>query len=97
MGFNDDVKLPPHIKIGGTSYIITRVPMGNEGDILFSRGKILISDDLSQERAEGALCHEIVEGWNELYHLNLKHKKIHILGNALHQLVKDNDLNMLEG
>lgn len=95
--YNVDVTLPAHIKIGGTKHIITRTPMADQGNILFLRGKILINDELCQEKAEEAVCHEIVEGWNDLYNLKLKHRKIQIIGNALHQLLKDNDLSSMSG
>jgi hypothetical protein len=95
MGFNDDIKLPAHIKIAGVSYRIIRETMADQGNIMFSRGVIKLNDDLCQEKAEETLCHEIVEAINEANELELPHAKIQIIGSMLHQILKDNDLSMI--
>jgi len=94
---NKNITLPASLKIGGTKNKVSRVPMADHGNLLFSSSDILINEDLCQEKAEEAICHEIVEGWDELYALKLKHRKIQIIGNALHQLLKDNDLSSMSG
>ena len=92
---DNGIKLPEYIKIGGIRFKVIRDKMGDQGEIIFGKALIKISDELCQEKAEETTCHETVEGWNELYDLKLPHHKIQILGSALHQLSKDNDLSYM--
>jgi len=94
---DNDVKIPHRLKIAGVYYTVIIQAMADQGNILFGRGIITVKDELCQDKAEEALCHEIVEAWNEAYELKLSHTKIQTLGSALHQLEKDNKLSFYEG
>lgn len=94
MVFNNDIRLPKQVKIAGVTYKIIRETMADQGNIMFSRGVIKLNDDLCQDKAEETLCHEIIEAINEANELKLPHPKIQMIGSMLHQILKDNDLNM---
>jgi hypothetical protein len=97
MGYNDDVKLPKSVKIAGVRYTIIRESMADGGNIMFGRGVIKINDEQCQSKSEETLCHEIMEAINEANELKLPHHKIQTIGSMLHQILKDNDLNMYGG
>jgi hypothetical protein len=90
---SDIIKLPKSFKVGGIEYEVRRIPIADDGEILFGQSIVNINENLCQDKAEEALFHEWVESVNEAYGLKLPHYKIQILGSAVHQFAKDNNFN----
>ena len=53
--------------------------------------KISIDSGICEDLKTATLIHEIVEQLNFIYELNLEHNVITILGNTLHQVLKENE------
>lgn len=84
-------ELPTSIKIGGFTYSIKEVEgLADNGSTDFDSQSILIRKSMTTERKVSALLHEIIEIWNELGDLDLKHQTIQTLEAFLFQTIVDN-------
>lgn len=84
-----------NIKIGGFGYTVVEVDnLARDRECLgASCGNNLhieIDKDICKDLKGATLLHECIEQLNFIYELDLDHKEITILGNALHQIIKDN-------
>ncbi len=60
------------------------------GQIQYLEEKILLRENVSEERQEATLCHEMLHGLDDMYSIGLKEKQVEKLGNALYMLILDN-------
>jgi hypothetical protein len=83
------------INIGGKQYQISLSPrMANGEDhpasFIPRRSRIAIDSELDAQQQYSCLWHEIIEVINWTYELNLEHRTITTLENAIYQVLKDN-------
>ena len=91
------MNIPSEIKIGGKLIKVELVEKLSK-NIAFWKGndyviKVEDNDKYPRQRRDEAFMHEIIEAINSIYELKLKHWKINILGEALYQILNENDLS----
>lgn len=81
------MKLPKQIKIGGITYKIDIVPMGDDlGQTDFRTSSIRISEDLNDEQKLASLIHECVHCLNT----QLTEEQVDYLALSINQILVDN-------
>jgi hypothetical protein len=60
------------------------------GEMIIAELLIKIKDNMPIEMQKSTLCHEIIEAWNSIYDIKLKHNQIMTLENCLYKLMTDN-------
>lgn len=97
------MKLPDYIKIGAYSVKVRYVPNlmtddGECGNYNPRTQEISIDPDLSPDMQYGILYHEMIEAIKSIYSiecLEKDHQAINQLGEALHQVLRDNREDVL--
>jgi len=95
------MKIPTKIKIGGHIFDIYKEDRskngidGKLGSCNAARNTIWLDTNQPQTQLENTLLHEIIEAINWQQQLELDHKTISQLENALYQVLHDNEI--LEG
>jgi hypothetical protein len=90
--------IPSEVKIGGIRYEIQEeenmeAHYDHMGLILYTRGVIKLDSDLSQERKEQILIHEVLHGiFFEAGYQEQDEDMINRVSIVLHQVLKDNKL-----
>jgi hypothetical protein len=81
--------IPKQVKIGGINHQVV-LTEHTQNDVLgtydFDMSIISIRADQSEEQKRATLVHEIIEGINFIYAINLKHHQIELLETALNAL-----------
>lgn len=91
--------IPDKVKIAGIEYKVQEIPgMENEfnhlGQILYTRGTIKIERDLSDDRKQQVLIHEVLHGvFYEAGYEEQDEDLINRVSIVLHQVLKDNKFN----
>lgn len=86
------------IKILGHEYILRQKDAyivesgGNTGQCNNYLQVITIANELPLSGQHEVLIHEVIEALNYRLELGLEHHKIAVLGEALHQVIWDNDI-----
>ena len=92
------MKIPNKIKIVGKTFTVEIRDRLKEdgsdrlGSILYGQQKIIIDSSILEEAKDQTLLHEIVEGIINLFDLEIEHKDLSILSEALYAVLKDNNL-----
>ena len=92
------MKIPNKIKIVGKTFTVEIRDRLKEdgsdrlGSILYGQQKIIIDSSILEEAKDQTLLHEIVEGIINLFDLEIEHKDLSILSEALYAVLKDNKL-----
>ena len=95
------MNIPKSIKVGGHTIKVivgSQRPFEKQGASIDWHNEIYIIDDYDSPEsnmAEGFL-HEIVEQINSKYEIDLEHKQITVLTQALFQVLRDNGLDFRE-
>lgn len=85
------LRLPKQLKIGGITYKIELIDgLADCGSTDFNRQIILINKGQTEDRQLSALYHEVIEVFNEMGDLDLKHQTIQTLESFAFQVIKDN-------
>jgi hypothetical protein len=95
--------IPKSMKIGGYTVAIVYVKglisdEGNSGNFNERTMEISMDPDLCEEMQYGVLYHELIEAVKSIYHiecLKTDHHAISQLGEALHQILRDNGKEIL--
>lgn len=82
--------IPDTLKIGGLTYKVNQIVMGDEAEVIHAPCVINININLSESKKRLALRHEVDEIIDNEYELKLKHHKIMTLSFAWHQISEDN-------
>jgi len=90
--------IPPSIKVGGYTVWIqfvrhTMTDEGNCGSYNARTKTITIDPDLNEESKYGIFMHELVEAIKDIYFIEClreDHHAINLLGEAFHQVMRDN-------
>ncbi|KWT87645.1 MAG: hypothetical protein H7843_15775 [Nitrospirota bacterium] len=90
------MNIPKKLIIGGLEYRVELVdPSFSKeqlGQIDLIKGIIKINKEITRERQESTLLHEIIEAINDQYQFQLEHEKIQGLEATLYQVLKDNNI-----
>jgi len=86
------MKVPKSIKIGSytvpVSFITDKMDDASRGCYDTIKTKILLRDDLSPQQKFSVFVHEYLEGWNDLFGLELDEKTILSLEQGVTSLIK---------
>ncbi|MBF0554123.1 MAG: hypothetical protein HQK96_06125 [Nitrospirae bacterium] len=90
------MSIPKRIKIGGIEYRVELVDPSfsteHLGQLEPLKCLIRINKEISKDRQQTTLLHEILEAINEQYQFELEHGKIQGLEATLYQVLKDNNI-----
>lgn len=88
--------IPSHIKIGAIIYEVVLLNQIDDGDthgqIDWNKDQIQIDSNLPQGQRERTLLHEIIHAINT----QLGETEVDYLAGAIHQVLKENNLNLNE-
>lgn len=90
--------LPQTVKVLGHTYsVVTRdqyiaESSGGTGQVNNYVNRIWIDSSLAPSTQNEVLIHEIIEAINYRCELNMEHRTICVLGEVLHQVLRDNRL-----
>lgn len=86
--------IPTSLNIGGHRVEVVQTRMGNElcGRSEPTRGRILVNEELLESDKMATLLHEILEQINSNFDLQMGHTFLSTIGEALFQVLVDNDL-----
>ncbi|MBF0487885.1 MAG: hypothetical protein HQK98_06965 [Nitrospirae bacterium] len=90
------MSIPKRIIIGGLEYRVELVDPSfsteHFGQLEQLKGLIRINKEISKDRQQTTLLHEILEAINSQYQFELEHGKIQGLEATLYQVLKDNNI-----
>jgi hypothetical protein len=64
---------------------------GNIGEWQYREVAVIIDGNCAPAVQQETFCHEVIEVWNEIYELKLKHRQIQVLGSVFFQFLANND------
>mgnify|MGYP001306725833 CR=1 FL=1 len=88
---------PTTLKIGPYVFSISISPdICDIGSCVYDNKKILLNESCDSQTIKSTLLHEILEALNIMYELNLPHQTISILEAGIFQVLRDNNLSLLD-